>query len=337
MPHSTLGSATFRSKTKLAMYPIDEAHELHTDYMLAVGDTSDAPDNEQPSARHFDQEVPLTEHVFIGPVEYELREAILDACEPRGENWHPGFRQFGSVYGLLRRNPPKGRTRDECDPDRELARVAAILRLARPHGMAIGAAARVIVQPDGRREIAPARVKGPGALAFVIEPERRWVRDEDVDLARRLLASSNRQLPPRVTWGMAAHELLHWQHHVEVRWLLLCTALEGFVHTDDRGRGSEMQNREQFVVRLTKLASLIGEPDWTEAELDATYGHRNETMHGGDIRRLWVTDEFPPLYKKAERSLRAILRAAILRPEIAQLFDSDSEIRTILGTQSRKP
>lgn len=319
------------------MYLIDEERELHLDVMLAVGDTADAPDDVVPEARHFDEDQPLTDTVAIGPLDHQLREAILDAREPRGENYYPGFRQYGSLYGLIRRHAPRGDTRDHCDPDHELSRVAAILRLARPHAMSLGDAARIILQPDGRREISPARVEGPGSKAYVIDPSDRWIRDEDVSEARALLAAlNNRILPQRMQWAMVAHELLHWEYHVEVRWLLLCTALEGMIHTDDRTLPSEMQNREQFVVRLRKLRDFVPPLDWTEIDLDTIYDHRNETMHGADVRAVWQCEPFPPLYKKTEAGLRTILTAAILNPEVAAIFGSDGAVRSMLGTMGRR-
>lgn len=318
------------------VYSIDLEHERHFDVMLAVDDTSGRSQGVTPDAAHFYEDQPLSSAVVIGPPDHELREAILDALARCGENYHPGHRQYGSRYGLIRRDAPRGSSRGQCDPDRELSRVAAMLRLVRPHGMSLGDAARIIIQPDGRRQISPSRLEGPGSKAYVIEPQDRWIRDEDVVRTRELLDSLNsRILPKRLEWAMVAHELLHWQYHVEVRWLLLCTALEGMVHTDDRSLASQMQNREQFVVRLTRLSEFVPELTWTEDDLDATYNHRNETMHGSDVRALWNHEPFPPLYKKAEAGLRAILRDTIRRPELADIFSSDVSIRSALGTMNR--
>jgi hypothetical protein len=317
------------------VYLIDLEQERHLDVMLAVGDTARVT-GVTPEAAHFYADQPLSSTVVIGPLDHEVREAVLNALAPHGENYHPGYRQYGSLYGLIRRDAPRGTSRGQCDPDRELSRVAAILRLVRPHGMSLGDAARIIMQPDGRRQISPSRVEGPGSKAYVIEPHDRWIRDEDVGHTRELLgALADRALPKRVEWAMVAHELLHWQYHIEVRWLLLCTALEGMVHTDDRGLPSQMQNREQFVVRLMKLVQFVPQLTWTEGELDATYDHRNETMHGSDVRTLWNHEPFPPLYKTAEAGLRAIVREAIRRPEVADIFSSDVSIRSSLGTMGR--
>lgn len=320
------------------MYHIDSERERHTDFMLAVGDTADAmgASDDVPGAQHFEEKVPLTQAVAIAPVTPALADALLDAREHRGENHHLATRQYGARYALVREEAPRGSWRGACDPDGELARTAAILRLARPHAMSLGDAARVIEQPDGRREIVPSKVEGPGSKAFVIDLRRRWIRDEDVALARRLLAAlAERELPRRVRWAIVAHELLHWQHHVEVRWLLLCQALEGLVHTNDRVERAEMQSREQFVVRLRKLMDFVGGLEWTEAELDETYNHRNQTMHGDDLRRLAARTAFPPLYHKAEDGLRKVLCAVILNSALADAFSSDTQIRTTLGTMNR--
>jgi hypothetical protein len=306
------------------------------DVMLAVDDTDGMSLEEYRTTRHLQEEVPLSSEVAIGPLTPRLREEVLDACEPRGVNCEPGIRQFGSLYGLVRRNAPDGSARVSWDPDHELGRVAAILRLVRPHTMSARDGARVITQPDGRREVCPARVEGPGSAAFVTEPDARWIRDDDVAVTRRLLESlASAQLPDRIKRAMFAHELLHWQYNVEVRWLLLVHALEGLVHTDESTRRPVMGQREQFVVRLHRLTEHIPKLPWSEDQLDAIYDHRNETMHGGDISALWRREAFPPVYTMAEGALRLIVREAVLRPALADVFATDDTVRCTLGTSRR--
>lgn len=330
------------------MNTIDTEHETRVDVMLAVGDTTDAGHAREPwpDARHFHEEVHLVRDVWIGPLTTRssvdrLSNDVLDALEPRGLNCGMATRLYFSRYALIRRNAPQGESRRTVDPDRELARVAQVLRLVRPHGMSAGDSARIITQPDGRREICPARPRGPGSMAFVMDPTSRWIRDEDVEHARPLLERVPPEgavpgaFPKRIAKAMLAHELIHWQNLVEVRWPLLITALEGLIHTDERTRPTEMQSREQFVVRLRRLVDCVPELDWAEEQLSEVYDHRNETMHGGSVSALWARDPFPPLYQLAEAGLRAILRAAILNRELADVFETDERIRCTLGFQNR--
>lgn len=331
------------------MYDVDSESEQRIDVMLAVGDTTDAghahKDAPWPDARHFHEDVHLARDVWIGPLttrdsSVQLSEAVLDAIEPQGLNCRAISRLFFSRYALIRRNAPKGPARRSVDPDNELGRVAQILRLVRPHGISAGHMARIITQSDGRREICPKNPYGPGSAAFVMNTTDRWIRDEDVERVRPLLERLAHEhapasLPNRITRAIAAHELIHWQNLVEVRWLLLITALEGLVHTDDRPRASEMQSREQFVVRLRRLTDFVPELRWSEMQLEEIYQHRNETMHGGSVSTLWATQPFPPLYGLAEEGLRAILRASILNPELADVFARDAALRCTLGSANR--
>lgn len=320
----------------MSVYRIDTERESRLDVMLAVDDTEGMSLEEYRTIRHLREEVTLFGDVAIGPLTAELREKVLDACEAQGINCEPAIRQFGSLYGLVRRNAPAGVARSSWDPDHELGRVAAVLRLVRPHTISARDAARIITQPDGRDEVCPARVEGPGSAAFVTEPDARWIRDDDVVVARRLLESlASARLPERIKRAMFAHELLHWQYNVEVRWLLLAHALEGLVHTTEAARKPAMGQREQFVVRLCRLREHIPELGWGEQQLDAVYDHRNATMHGGDISALWRGDVFPPLYVMAEKGLRTIIREAILRPTLAEVFESDESIRCTLGSTGR--
>lgn len=331
------------------MYVVDSEREERLDVMLAVGDTTDAGNARRgepwPDARHFHEPVHLVRDVWIGPLDERhetdrLSEAVLDALEPRGLNADVASRLFFSRYALMRRNAPQGPARRSVDPDSELGRVAQALRLVRPHGMSAGHMARVITQPDGRLEIYPKNPYGPGSAAFVMNPTDRWIRDEDVERVRPLLeqlplGDGPASLPTRIGKAMLAHELLHWQNLVEVRWPLLINALEGLVHTDDRRRQPQMQSGEQFVVRLRRLAEFVPELRWSEEELGEIYAHRNETMHGGSVSALWSTEPFPPLYRLAEDGLRAILRATILNPELADVFARDEAIRCTLGSTNR--
>jgi hypothetical protein len=312
------------------IFIVDLETEARIDIMLAVDDTPGWP----VEAEHFSRSVPLDNTVSIGPIHPSLQAAILDALEPRGENWDPPIRSFGAHYGLIRESAPVGSNRGICDADRKLSQIAAILRIARPHSMSLGHAARVITQVDGRRQICPALTKGVGATARVTRPDQRWIRDEDVAHTRQLLAALDAHKPPkRIEWAMLTHELVHWQHLQEPRWTLLCAALEGLVHTSDRA--DEGRNRDQFVTRMAKLREFVPALLWSEEDLDAIYDRRNQTMHGGDVRSLFAVDDFPPLYWKAETGFRAILSAAILDRNISDIFVTDAGVRVALGTMKR--
>lgn len=305
------------------------------DVMLAVGDTADAPDDEPtPRALHFDKVVDFGHGVGIGRVHALRNDAILDALERRGLNWTPGTRQYGSLYGLVRHDPPTNGHEYHVDPDRRLSTAAAILRLVRPHAMSLRHSARIIMGPSDKIRIIPSDPFGPGSAAFVVDEAHQWIRDQDVVDGRALFDVFMREqttLPERVGHAIYAHEMIHWQRSVDVRWSLLAMALEGLVHTDERDRRNAMKNRAQFVARWGKLASCIPGISLTPNQFNELYDHRSHTMHGGHIGDLESRSEFTPLYRDAENALRLVIRAALLRPPIRDIFRDDDSVRTYLG------
>lgn len=309
--------------------------------MLAVGDTADAPEGgPTPDARHFHERVDLGDDIMIGPLDSELTDQVLDGLERRGLNAPEPYRLVGSLYALIRENAPEVESPRNVDPDQRLRRAAAILRLVRPHAISAGDMARVQVDGHGQPSVIPNSVVGPGSAAFVVDAANRWIRDEDVTAAKSLLEGFvrlNETLPERVGRALYAHEMAHWQRDGDVRWPLIAMAMEGLVHTDDRGREHGMGNQAQFVERWTKLRSFLPELTLSEEELRNVYDHRSHTMHGGSFSRLWEQPHFTSRYAAAEAALRVVIGAAILRPGIRDIFASDDSIRASLGFRGGPP
>ena len=53
------------------------------------------------------ERMPLADDLWIGPLEQGLTDAVMDACEPAGNNFRP-VRQFGSRYAIVREDAPCG-------------------------------------------------------------------------------------------------------------------------------------------------------------------------------------------------------------------------------------
>jgi hypothetical protein len=187
---------------------------------------------------------------------------------------------------------------------------------------------------DGRRRIAPAGVFGQGALAFTVNHECDGIRDDDIPVIRALLDSfAPKKLPNRVKNALWMHEHLAWTRLMNIRWPLLVAALEALVHTNDKGRARArtMGSTEQFYARLGKLQTLLRSALWTDSDLVAVYDLRSAFAHGQPGSIDAMTGEPRRLYEVAENGLRHILRAAIRRSVVADIFRSDAAVRAALG------
>lgn len=185
-------------------------------------------------------------------------------------------------------------------------------------------------------QIVPADIVGIGAQAFIFNAQTDGLRDRDVALTKTLLASFEPlALPKRVKTSLLFHEYLHWTRLIQMRWPLLITGLESLVHIDERskakGASGGWKSTEQFVRRLSKLQEFVPHLRWTQKDLTAIYELRSAFVHatGGEFDAL--RGRPARLYRLAERGMRLILQAAILRPAVADLFISDGSIRTALG------
>jgi hypothetical protein len=150
-----------------------------------------------------------------------------------------------------------------------------------------------------------------------------------------LAAFDPAKLPNRVKASLRMHEYLHWTPAIQMRWPLLVTGLESFVHIDERGKGSGLKggwkSTDQFVNRLFRLREFVPSLHWSRADLAAIYELRSAFVHGRASGINALRGEPRRLYRVAERGLRFILQAAILKPSVAEIFVSDASIKTTLG------
>jgi len=274
--------------------------------------------------------VRITTDLWIGPLG-ELRKPILAASTPPGENWQPSP-YFNCRYAVWRTDPPMTPMDGTWwDADGRLHRCMQLLRLVRPTTIAYQFACQVRFDDSGERIIQPAGVVGQGALAFVSAGNPDGVQEADVGVLRRLINVFDPSLlPNRVKNALWMHEHVAWTRLMNVRWPLVITALEALIHTDDRRRKRMLGSTDQFCLRLEKLQDLMRERLWSTDELQAIYDLRSSFAHGrgGSVDAL--KGEPLRLYEVAENGLRRILRRAIAHPAIADVFRTDTSIRTTL-------
>ncbi|MBK9411008.1 MAG: hypothetical protein IPN47_23810 [Gemmatimonadetes bacterium] len=301
------------------------------DVILNTG-ALDFPDARLVWPRFLRRRTLLAPDLWIG--RHPDREAVMDACEQRGANTLKAIRQFPSHYGCFRTNPPNPTDRYAFDADDRLRTCLQLSRLVRPSSTGYHYAARIIRDQGRRREIIPYGARGLGTYAYDAHEDANWFGDDDVVALRTLLkAFDPTALTARVKGALWYHEYIFWTQMIDVRWPLCITALEALVHTDDKDlpKRSRLGSTVQFVRRLRCLSQYVPELTWTQRDLEEAYDHRSGFVHGVGRGADALTPHRRHLYLTVEAGLRAVIRAAILRPVIDQIFSSRSSIRTTLG------
>ena len=94
---------------------------LARDVILAAASYADHDSESKRPIQRFETPIRIHGDVWIGELDHELAEAILDACAPRGENFAP-YRQYGATYALYKDFPARDRPYEPAfDPNSELS------------------------------------------------------------------------------------------------------------------------------------------------------------------------------------------------------------------------
>lgn len=272
--------------------------------------------------------------VWLGPVERNLMKAVIDACEPKGENFHPVINTHAH-YGFYRHKPySESDNLYGFDETGDLRRAVRLSRLVRPTSAGQQYAARVVTTPGASdRMIVPARASGMGAEAYVIDTDSDWMSDDHARaLVPLMTAYDHASTPLRIKLALFYFEYVAWTYYVDLRWTLLTTAAEALVHIegerDPRNPSRYAGSTQQFVARMTGMMAIVPGLLYSETDLRAMYRARSGVVHGQDYAH--QDPEIQRLYALLENSIRAILRFLILTPSTAALFRSDDTLRAAL-------
>lgn len=277
--------------------------------------------------KYFDQCCQLGEGLWLGPVDPDLTEAVLAACERRGENFSP-VRQFGAPYGLVRGRAPSPEGL-QFDPDNLLTAAVALSRLVHPTSIGLSYAARIRHRDGQEREIIPGAPENLNPNAFVADEMANWLVPGDADGIAELLRAYQRQdAPKRVQSALWNHEIMFRNYFVETRWGMAVTGLESLFHVRgelDPGGRRHAGSRRVFVQRSAKAAEMLGASGVTEDRLVKSYDRRSDVVHGAGIDGLDAGHR--DLYLMTERLLSLCIRSALLDPTFSSHFDSDDEVK----------
>jgi hypothetical protein len=272
--------------------------------------------------------------VWLGPIERELMKAVINACEPKGENFHPIINAHAH-YGFYRHKPySDGDNLYGFDQTGELRRALRLSRLVRPTSTGQEYAARVVTTPGiPERMIVPARATGMGTKAYVIDTDSDWMSD---DHARALVplvtAYDHASTPLRMKLALFHFEYSAWTYYIDLRWTLLTTAAEALTHIegerDPRNQSRYAGSTQQFVSRMAGMRAIVPGLSYSDTDLRGMYRARSGVVHGQDYAH--QDPEIRRLYALLESSMRSILRFLLLNPSAAAIFASDATVQAAL-------
>lgn len=274
--------------------------------------------------------IKLASDIWLDLLDHNIANQVMDACEPMGV-WpvKRPVRQYGQLYAFVREPVPEGKIY-EWDPDQKLRSCIALSRLIHPTSISLEYSARIFYADSGVvRQVCPGPVNGRVARTFMVRPRwRDWLIDGDLQqLSKLLSAPSWTALPERLRRALWHHEFASSLAELNIRWILISTALEALVHTD------RQKSTKQFTTRVPLLAKEVGITEFSSADASMVYEYRSRLAHGqtlADPKKgtpAHVDATALPLYWLMERIVRAVLKKALTDPKYAAIFENDDTIR----------
>jgi hypothetical protein len=280
---------------------------------------------------YFEDSYRIAEDVWLANFDIDFANGIMDACEPRGENFEPR-RQYGAPYGLVRVSVPDvpGHTL-HFDHDSRLLTCVALSRLVHPTSIGFAYSARIIERNDGSRQVVPHTPHDLNARAFVIDPDQDWLVPADVPEIRQLLqAYVGSARPQRVSSALWHFEIAARTYYFDIRWPLHVTGLEALVHVagerDPKNQRRYAGSTQVFVNRL--LAIGRSKPNLAVAEdvLRDIYDRRSTLAHGQSFGQLDSSTK--QLIRTTEQLLRGVLKECLLDAQFASTFANDGAVQS---------
>jgi hypothetical protein len=263
----------------------------------------------------------LADDLYVGKIDHATSKIILDFGDPKGYNIVTPTRQWGYFYAFVR-NVAEPADIYRWDTDQRLQTTIALSRLIRPTSISFRNAGRIQYNDDGTAKHAfPAWLQGidPDAWLPPEENYRDWLIKEELEELKLLSEQMSRaKLAVRISRALWYHEYAARTYYGEVRWVLVCTALESLLNTHVYNSGA------QFRIRVPQLAGEIGVA-MSDDHAKKAWGMRSHLSHGGATGQLKTDEE--EIYKKLEKILREALKKSILNDGFAALFADEDAVR----------
>jgi hypothetical protein len=275
----------------------------------------------------------IADDLYIGKIDNRAAKIVLDFGEPKGYESEGPYRQGGYFYAFVRIVPEPSEMHS-WDTDQRLQTVIALSRLVRPTSISFRNAGRIRYNDNGTvRHGYPAWLRGVDPDPWLPEDStkyRDWLIEAEMAEVKALFESMFAStLPVRLSRAFFYNEYAARTYYGEVRWVLVCTALECLLNTDPYHSGAQFRERVPLVASHVNIA-------FTEDEARKAWSMRSHLSHGGATGRLTPPEE--EVYKKLEIVLRGMLKKAILDNVFASIFADDNRIRAawpiIIGGKS---
>ncbi|OWY71561.1 hypothetical protein B7486_07690 [cyanobacterium TDX16] len=258
-------------------------------------------------------------------------DMIMTACEPAGYRFSP-HRQFSAYYAIVNERPSEPEEY-RWDPDQRLVRVLAFSRLIHPTPTGYDYAARVRRDREGRVK----QVILFGGLNAYSDEEREWLtRAEWNDVVKliNVYENTNGAACRRLHSAIWYREKLATEYYLDVRWVLLATALESIIGIwlVDRSRKRLPGVSRRFVVGVSRLADSCDVP-FSESEAEIMWKRRSSLAHGQGwpVDSLREGEPSDDIHKRAEDLLNVAICKMIRDLSFRSHFVEDRALAKWLG------
>jgi len=229
--------------------------------------------------------IEIAKDVFIEIIDSDLATEIFLNCTPNGSSDEAADQR--QLYSFVRENAPT-QPFFKWDNDENLQICIALSRL---------------IQPT--------------TISFEYS---NWLTEiEGEELSELFNKYKNSNLPTRIRQASWYLEYIFRSYHLDIRWPLLCTALESLIHTD------KYKSTRQFSKRVSRLANEVGIQNFDETKAEQAYDYRSRLVHGQLLRDLKEYDA--ELYIGMEEILRKVLKLSIISNSFAKVFSSEASIK----------
>ena len=290
---------------------------IHTNHNTFAFPSSQILQTNPPPPDPFD----LGNDLWIGRIDADAARIVLDLGEP---NYYGTIKppiQYAQLYSFVREKDALA-VPYRWDEDSRLQACVAVSRLVQPTTVSLRYAARIRYNSDSSiADVSPANIRGVGIDTFSASPPQRdWLTEPDAirlrDLLQKLYSSP---LPDRASRALWYHEYAVRTYYVEIRWVLVATALEALVHVE------KYQSTQQFKCRVSQLANELGVTGFGVLDAERAYTHRSTLAHGQKLEQLSGPDK--QTYELMETTLRLAILKAVEDDKFAATLRDAEEIR----------
>jgi len=258
---------------------------------------------------------------WVGKIAPDLGKAVMNLADSTCIGTMTPVRQFSHLYGFVRE------LGDEApfatwDEDHSLKNCVALSRLIHPTSTGYRYAARVRTDGDGKpTQLCRAEISGINIDAHVSPSHPRdWLsQDDGRELSLLIPVWRFIVLPARVSNALWYHEYVFRTWFADVRWTLVCAALEALLNTDEFG------NKRQFVARSGALATELG-LEFSNADAITAWGVRSKLAHGEAFLHSLPQGELR-IYDQMEAILRGCIARSIRDAGFAAIFTDAASVR----------